>query len=164
MMVISEMTLSHWGHQGANIGRRNRLQNTYFNCYSGFYPTLWALCAPGVTEREVKQAVQVYFRALWQGHVTGRCGAERNLLFRTPLDYVFYASLLSNVFSILGVAGVLNQQRELVMAFFTYNTIAMVALFHYFVDICADVGLRYSGQSRSLDSYEQSAAGTILYH
>lgn len=36
---------------------------------------------------------------------------------------------------------------------------AMVALFHFFVDICADVGLRYSGQSKSLDSYEQSAAG-----
>lgn len=44
-------------------------------------------------------------------------------MFRTPLDYVFYASILTNIFSILGVVGVLHQQRELVMAFFIYNTV-----------------------------------------
>jgi hypothetical protein len=55
--------------------------------------------------------------------------AEPNL-FRTPLDYVFYTSILSNIFSLLGAAGVLHQQRELVMAFFTYNTVCYCICLH----------------------------------
>lgn len=35
----------------------------------------------------------------------------------------------------------------------------MVVAFHFFVDACADVGIRFKGQSKALDAYEQSAAG-----
>lgn len=79
-------------------------------------------------------------------------------MYRTPMDGVFYISMLSNVFSVLGLAGVLNQQKELVMAFFTYSAVQMVAVFHFFVDVCADVSVRFPGQ-KSLGSYEQAAAG-----
>lgn len=77
------------------------------------------------------------------------------------MDYVFYVSILCNVFSVLGVAGILQSQRELVIAFFTYNAVQMVCVFHYFVDICADIGIRFRGQSASLDGYEQAAASTV---
>ena len=78
------------------------------------------------------------------------------------MDFVFYVSIVSNVFSVLGLAGVLNQQKELVTAFFTYSTVQMVVVFHYFVDVCADVGLRFKGQSQSLDAFAQAAAGMLL--
>ena len=82
-------------------------------------------------------------------------------MYRTPMDYVFFVSMLSNIFSVLGLAGVLNQQKELVLAFFTYSAVQMVAVFHYFVDVCADVSVRFPGQ-KSLGSYEQAAAGVPL--
>jgi hypothetical protein len=91
--------------------------------------------------------------------LTGMCSVERNMIFETPMDFLFYLSIVSNTFSILGLAGVLNQQRDLVTAFFTYNAVQMVVAFHYFVDVCADIGIRFKGQSQALDSYEQSAAG-----
>lgn len=105
--------------------------------------------AEPVLESEVKQ-----FSDEWC-----RC-AERNFAYRTPMDYVFYLSILCNVFSVLGAAGILQQQKELVVAYFTYNAIQMVTVFHYFVDICADIGIRFRGQSASLDGYEQAAAST----
>lgn len=74
------------------------------------------------------------------------------------MDYVFYLSILCNVFSILGVAGILQQQRELITAYFTYNAVQMVSVFHFFVDICADIGIRFRGESASTDGYEQAAA------
>jgi hypothetical protein len=129
-----------------------------------FHTSLWAHSA-----RSALVECGTLGPALWQVSLEGRrehtvLRAERNLMFRTPLDYIFFASILSNVFSILGVAGVVHQLRELVLAFFTYNAIQMVVVFHYFVDICADVGIRFNGQSPSLDSYEQSAAGAYTSH
>jgi hypothetical protein len=91
------------------------------------------------------------------------CGllAENNNQYQTPMDYVFYLSIVSNVFSILGLAGVLHQQKELLAAFFTYSAVQMVVVFHYFVDICTDVSIRFPNQV-SLGSYEQAAAGECL--
>jgi hypothetical protein len=100
-------------------------------------------------------------QARWELQTGAQLYAGPNDMFSTPMDYVFYLSMASNVFSILGLAGVLNQQRELVMAFFTYSTVQMVVVFHYFVDICADVGIRAVGHSEALGSYQQAAAGTV---
>ena len=46
--------------------------------------------------------------------------------FRTPLDFVFYFSIVNSVFAVLGFAGVINGQRELVTGFFVYNAVQMV--------------------------------------
>ena len=56
--------------------------------------------------------------------------AERSFgpgTFRTPLDFVFYLSIVNSVFAVLGFAGVLNGQRELVTGFFIYNAVQMVS-------------------------------------
>lgn len=45
---------------------------------------------------------------------------------------------LHAVFAIFGLAGVLNAQRELIIAFFAYNVASVVISFHYFVDLCTD--------------------------
>jgi hypothetical protein len=79
------------------------------------------------------------------------------------MDFVFYYSIVSNAFSVLGVAGMLHQQRELVFAFFTYNLVAMIVVFHYFVDVCTDVSVKYKSHiSPGVPAYEQAAAGAIM--
>ena len=57
------------------------------------------------------------------------------------MDFLFWLAIINNIFSIFGFTGVLNQQKELVTGFFAYNAQIIVA-FHYFVDVCADVGIR----------------------
>ncbi len=39
------------------------------------------------------------------------------------MDGVFYLSVVNNVFSVIGFAGMLHGQKELVTAFFSYNII-----------------------------------------
>ena len=46
---------------------------------------------------------------------------------------IFYLAIVNNIFSICGLAGVLNAHRELVIAFFAFNATQMVVAFHYFV-------------------------------
>ncbi len=46
-------------------------------------------------------------------------------------------------------------QRELVIAFFCWNAVAMVVSFHVFVDMCTDASVAYQGEPRKLTSYEQ---------
>ena len=55
--------------------------------------------------------------------------------FRTPLDFVFYFSIVNSVFAVLGFAGVINGQRELVTGFFVYNAVQMVRLSYAPVDL-----------------------------
>ncbi len=43
---------------------------------------------------------------------------------------------------VCGLIGVLQAQKELVSAFFFYNVIAIVYVFHSFVDVCTDLGIR----------------------
>jgi hypothetical protein len=52
--------------------------------------------------------------------------------------FTFWLAIANNIFAICGLAGVLNQQRELVIAFFAFNATQMVALFHFFIDLVAD--------------------------
>ena len=70
------------------------------------------------------------------------CIAERALNFRSPMDFLFWLAIINNIFSIFGFTGVLNHQKELVTGFFAYNAVQMIVAFHYFVDVCADVGIR----------------------
>ena len=63
------------------------------------------------------------------------------------MDFLFWLAIVNNIFSIFGFTGVMNQQKELVTGFFAYNAVQMIVSFHYFVDVCADVRIRY-GQSR----------------
>ena len=58
------------------------------------------------------------------------------------MDFIFWLAIINNIFSIFGFTGVLNQQKELVTGFFAYNAVQMIVAFHYFVDVCADVGIR----------------------
>lgn len=86
---------------------------------------------------------------------------------RTPMDLVFYLSAANNVFAILGLAGVINAQRELVTAFFAYNTVQVVLSFHMFVDICVDSGIEFSAigrQAQQITSYEKAAAAGVFFN
>lgn len=56
------------------------------------------------------------------------------------MGFTFYLAIVNNIFSICGLAGVLNAQRELVIAFFAYNAAQMVISFHFFVDMVTDAG------------------------
>ena len=75
--------------------------------------------------------------------VDTRWFAERTLNFRSPMDFLFWLAIVNNIFSIFGFTGVMNQQKELVTGFFAYNAVQMIVSFHYFVDVCADVRIRY---------------------
>ena len=63
-------------------------------------------------------------RPVFNGHPDG--GTFGIGSFRTPLDFVFYFSIVNSVFAVLGFAGVINGQRELVTGFFVYNAVQMV--------------------------------------
>ena len=39
----------------------------------------------------------------------------------------YYISIVNNVFAVLGLAGILNAQRELIIGFFGYNAAQMVS-------------------------------------
>ena len=59
------------------------------------------------------------------------------------MDFLFWLAIVNNIFSVFGFTGVMNQQKELVTGFFAYNAVQMIVAFHYFVDVCADVRIRY---------------------
>ncbi len=39
------------------------------------------------------------------------------------MGFTFYLSMFNNIFAICGLAGILNAQKELVIAFFIYNAV-----------------------------------------
>ncbi|KAK9838850.1 hypothetical protein WJX74_004555 [Apatococcus lobatus] len=86
------------------------------------------------------------------------------LTYRKTLDFLFYLSMINNIFSIFGFAGVLNAQKELVTGFFAFNAVQMVVAFHYFVDVVTDTTIRYKNEPTSLTSYEQSAAAFLFFN
>eukprot|EP01024_Parvocaulis_polyphysoides_P053974 TRINITY_DN5420_c1_g1_i1.p4 TRINITY_DN5420_c1_g1~~TRINITY_DN5420_c1_g1_i1.p4 ORF type:complete len:193 (+),score=13.51 TRINITY_DN5420_c1_g1_i1:54-632(+) len=90
---------------------------------------------------------------------------ERAAFRSTPLDFLFYISIINNVFSVFGLVGVLNQQGVMVMLFFAYNALQMVVAFHYFVDVCADIGSsRERSGLQNLTGIEQSAASFLFFN
>ncbi|KAK9824191.1 hypothetical protein WJX72_008436 [[Myrmecia] bisecta] len=90
--------------------------------------------------------------------------SARSLNYHSPLDFLFYYSIANNVFSVFGFAGVLNAQKELVTGFFSYNAIQMVVAFHFFVDVCTDIKIRYAGEPAGLTGYERAAAAFIFFN
>ncbi|MEW5302530.1 MAG: hypothetical protein WDW38_002314 [Sanguina aurantia] len=87
---------------------------------------------------------------------------ESPLDFRSPMGFSYYLAIVNNIFAVFGLAGVINAQRELIIAFFGYNAAQMVIAFHYFVDLCTDVGVKYDGEPSKLSSFEQAAAAFIF--
>mmetsp|Transcript_10888 Transcript_10888/g.30836 ORF Transcript_10888/g.30836 Transcript_10888/m.30836 type:complete len:179 (-) Transcript_10888:104-640(-) len=81
----------------------------------------------------------------------------------TPLDLVFYLSIINNVFSVFGLAGVLGSQKELVIAFFAYNAVIMVVHFHYFWDLYTDVTIRYAGEPKGISAYEKAMCAFVFF-
>ena len=59
---------------------------------------------------------------------------------------------------------VLAGQKVLVTAFFVFNTVQMVFAFHYFVDLCADVKIRYKDEPTGLTPYERAAAAMLFFN
>ncbi|KAG2448420.1 hypothetical protein HYH02_006312 [Chlamydomonas schloesseri] len=88
---------------------------------------------------------------------------ESPLDFRSPMGFSFYLSIANNMFAIFGLAGVINAQRELIIAFFGYNAAQMVIAFHAFVDLCTDVGIKYAGEPAKLTSFERASATFIFF-
>eukprot|EP00775_Hariotina_reticulata_P005444 gene5444-5678_t len=89
---------------------------------------------------------------------------ENPMDYRSPMGFTFYLAIINNVFSICGLAGVINAQRELVIAFFAYNAAQMVVSFHFFVDMVTDAGINYSGEPPMLTSYEKASAAFIFFN
>eukprot|EP01025_Chloroclados_australasicus_P005863 TRINITY_DN1187_c0_g1_i1.p1 TRINITY_DN1187_c0_g1~~TRINITY_DN1187_c0_g1_i1.p1 ORF type:complete len:220 (+),score=9.68 TRINITY_DN1187_c0_g1_i1:78-662(+) len=92
---------------------------------------------------------------------------ERAAFRSTPLDFMFYLAIINNVFSVFGVVGVLSQQGTMVMAFFAYNALQMVVAFHYFVDVCTDIGKSKTNKGNklvNLTGIEQSAASFLFFN
>uniref|UniRef100_A0A061R0V3 Uncharacterized protein n=1 Tax=Tetraselmis sp. GSL018 TaxID=582737 RepID=A0A061R0V3_9CHLO len=83
---------------------------------------------------------------------------------QTPLDFLFYLSIVNNIFSVFGLAGVLNAQKELVIGFFAYNAVIMVVDFHYFWDLYTDVSIRYKGEPKGLTPYEQAMCAFVFFN
>eukprot|EP00882_Tetradesmus_deserticola_P005835 GHRQ01006142.1.p1 GENE.GHRQ01006142.1~~GHRQ01006142.1.p1 ORF type:complete len:212 (+),score=82.53 GHRQ01006142.1:173-808(+) len=83
---------------------------------------------------------------------------------RSPMGFTFYLAIINNIFSIAGLAGVLNAQRELVIAFFAYNAAQMVFSFHFFVDMVTDTGINYSGEPPMLTAYEKASAAFLFFN
>mmetsp|Transcript_16491 Transcript_16491/g.28273 ORF Transcript_16491/g.28273 Transcript_16491/m.28273 type:complete len:185 (-) Transcript_16491:349-903(-) len=87
---------------------------------------------------------------------------ESPLDFRSPMGFIFYLSIFNNIFAIMGLFGVLQAQRELIIGFFGYNAASLVVSFHFFVDLVTDVRVKYRGEPSRLTSYEQAAAAFIF--
>lgn len=81
----------------------------------------------------------------------------------TPLDYLFYISIFNNIFSVFGLAGIINSLKELVMAFFAFNAIQLVVAFHYFVDVVTVIRVK-SGEFQQVQGIEKSAAAFMFFN
>lgn len=89
-------------------------------------------------------------------------GSEGRFL-NTPMDMIFYISIINNVFSIMGLAGMFAAQKMLVLAFFCYNAVNMVVSFHVFVDVCATVDIKRK-HAASLLPYERTVAAFLFFN
>ena len=74
--------------------------------------------------------------------------------------------IVNNVFAILGLAGVLNAQKELVTAFFAYNAVQTVISFHMFVDVCITARIVFPSETATagLSTYEKGAAAFVFFN
>ncbi|QDZ20693.1 hypothetical protein HOP50_04g32150 [Chloropicon primus] len=82
----------------------------------------------------------------------------------TPMDIVFFLSLLNNTFAFFGLAGVINSQKEMVTAFFSYNIVQIVLSFHLFVDVAVDTTIKFPRESGMNSGYETAAAVFVFFN
>ena len=90
------------------------------------------------------------------------------LMATTPMDGIFVYSIVINVFALCGLAGMMSQNKHLVLGFFAYNAVNLVVSFSIFVDVCTTIGVRNKaaadsvpyarGSRRSCSSTSVSAA------
>lgn len=88
--------------------------------------------------------------------------AQSAISNRSPMGVVWWVSIINNIFAICGLAGVVNAQRDLVVAFFGWSAIQMVAGAHFFVDMLVDTTVRYGGEPPGLTGYEKATAFFLL--
>ena len=82
----------------------------------------------------------------------------------TPMDLIFFLSILNNIFAFFGLAGVINSQKELVTSFFAYNIVQIVLSFHLFVDVCVDASIKLPRESGVNSSYEKAGAVFVFFN
>ena len=99
--------------------------------------------------------------------VKGGSGGEGTTVLTTtstPMDLVFFLSILNNIFAFFGLAGVINSQKEFVTYFFAYNIVQIVLSFHLFVDVCVDTTIKFPRETGVSSSYEKGAAVFVFFN
>ena len=85
------------------------------------------------------------------------------LMATTPMDGIFVYSMVINVFALCGLAGMLSQNKHLVLGFFAYNAVNLVVSFHVFVDVCTTIGVRNSATKDSAP-YAKGVAAFLFFN
>lgn len=80
----------------------------------------------------------------------------------SPMGVVFWISIVNNIFALSGLAGVLNAQRDLVVAFFGWSAVQLVAGTHFMVDMVVDTTVRYKGEPPGLTGFEKATVFFLL--
>ena len=85
------------------------------------------------------------------------------LMATTPMDGIFVYSMVINVFALCGLAGMLSQNKHLVLGFFAYNAVNLVVSFHVFVDVCTTIGVRDTATKDSAP-YAKGVAAFLFFN
>lgn len=85
------------------------------------------------------------------------------LMATTPMDGIFVYSMVINVFALCGLAGMLSQNKHLVLGFFAYNAVNLVVSFHVFVDVCTTIGVRNNATKDSAP-YAKGVAAFLFFN
>ena len=85
------------------------------------------------------------------------------LMATTPMDGIFVYSMVINVFALCGLAGMLSQNKHLVLGFFAYNAVNLVVSFHVFVDVCTTIGVRVDATKDSAP-YAKGVAAFLFFN
>ena len=85
------------------------------------------------------------------------------LMATTPMDGIFVYSMVINVFALCGLAGMLSQNKHLVLGFFAYNAVNLVVSFHVFVDVCTTIGVKPNATKDSAP-YAKGVAAFLFFN
>lgn len=86
------------------------------------------------------------------------------LMATTPMDGIFVYSMVINVFALCGLAGMLSQNKHLVLGFFAYNAVNLVVSFHVFVDVCTTIGVRGGDATKDSAPYAKGVAAFLFFN
>jgi len=85
------------------------------------------------------------------------------LMATTPMDGIFVYSIVINVFALCGLAGMMSQNKHLVLGFFAYNAVNLVVSFSVFVDVCTTIGVRNKATADSVP-YARGVAAFLFFN